>query len=58
MLVSCVNECSSTNELRGFLNKHGDAVGMLDGEESRKFEAIYDEKYAALKLLDEATAGA
>lgn len=58
MLVSCVNECTSSNELQGFLNKHGDAVGELDGDESRRFEAIYDEKAEALKLLDQTTIGA
>lgn len=52
MLVSCVNECTSSNDLRAFLNKHAEAVETLDGEESRKFEALYDEKAAALKLLD------
>jgi hypothetical protein len=57
MLVSCVGECTSGNELRGFLNKHGDAVAMLDGEESREFERIYDEKTEALKLVDLASAG-
>jgi hypothetical protein len=55
MLVSCVNECTSGNDLRGFLNKHGDAVALLDGEESREFERIYDERTEALKLVDAAS---
>jgi len=58
LLVSCVNECTSINELQGFLKKHGDAVEMLDGEESRQFEALYDEKERGLKLLAQTTAGA
>lgn len=56
MLVSCVEECASSNELRAFLNRHGDAIGMLDGAESREFTRIYDEKYEALKLLDTVSA--
>jgi hypothetical protein len=51
MLVSCVNECESWQELQAFLAKHGDAIGMLDGEESRRFEQLYDERAAALKLV-------
>lgn len=51
MLVSCVNECTSINELQAFLNRHGDAIGELDGQEARDFERLYDEKAAALKLL-------
>lgn len=58
MLVSCVEECTSSNELQAFLTKHGDAVGMLDGEDGRSFETLYDAKAEALKLLDQATAGA
>jgi hypothetical protein len=57
-LVSCVSECTSSQELRSFLNQHADAIGDLDGEEARDFEARYDEKFAALKLLDETTVGA
>jgi hypothetical protein len=55
MLASCVAECTSGNDLRGFLNKHGDAVALLDGEESREFERIYDERTEALKLVDTAS---
>lgn len=56
MLCSCVNECTTGSELSAFLTKHGDAVGELDGDESRRFEALYDEKAAALKVVDEASA--
>lgn len=58
MLVSCVSECKTTDELQSFLNKHGDAIGMLDGEESRKFEELYDAKAAALKNPTPLEAGA
>jgi hypothetical protein len=54
MLVSCVNECTSWQELQGFLTKHGDAIGMLDGEEAMRFERLYDERAAALKAVAEA----
>lgn len=55
LLVSCLNECTSSNELSGFLAKHCDAIEMLDGEEGRRFETLYDEKAEALKLLAVAT---
>lgn len=58
LLVSTLNECTSINELQGWMTKHGDAAGSLDGEEGRKFEALYDEKEAGLKLLAQATQGA
>lgn len=58
LLVSTLNECTSTNELKGWLKQNGDVVETLDGEQSRTFEALYDEKEAALKLLDQATVGA
>jgi hypothetical protein len=51
LLVSNLNECESWNELQGFLAKHGDAVETLDGEESREFERLYDERFEALKMV-------
>jgi hypothetical protein len=56
LLVSTLNECTSGNELKGWLAKNHQVVEDLDGEESRKFEAIYDAKEAALKLVDTASA--
>jgi hypothetical protein len=44
--------------LQGVINTHGDAVGMLDGAEARKFEAMYDAKVEALKSPTPMTAGA
>jgi hypothetical protein len=58
LLISTLNECTSSNELQAWLKQHGDVVEQLDGEESRTFEAIYNEKEAALKLLDQTTVGA
>lgn len=57
LLVSTLDECTSSNELKGWLAKNGDVVAELDGEESRNFEKIYDDKAAALKLVDTASAG-
>lgn len=57
LLVSTLNECTSINELQGWMTKHGEAAGSLDGEEGRQFEALYDEKEAALKLLAQTTVG-
>jgi hypothetical protein len=44
LLVSTLNECTSHQELQSWLTKNGDVIGTLDGEESRKFEALYDER--------------
>jgi hypothetical protein len=55
LLCSTLAEVDSWQELQGWLNKHGDAVGSLDGEESRRFEQIYDERAAALKTVAEAS---
>lgn len=56
LLVSTLNEVTSENELRGWLQQHGDVVAELDGAESRTFESLYDAKAAAMKALAEATA--
>jgi hypothetical protein len=55
LLVSNLAECTSTNELKGFLAQHGDAAEQLDGEEARRFQQLYDEKESGLKLLDTVT---
>lgn len=49
LLVSTLNECANAADLRAWMQRNGDRVSELDGEESRKFEALYDEKAAALK---------
>lgn len=58
LLVSTLNECDSTQALRAWLKQNGDVVETLDGEQSRTFEALYDEKEAALKLIDSPPADA
>lgn len=52
LLVSTLQEVSSTKELQAWLNKNGDVVGDLDGEEARKFEEIYDTTERALKAAE------
>jgi hypothetical protein len=54
LLVSTLEECTGNDELQSWLTKNGDVVGQLDGEESRKFEALYDAKMEALKAPVEA----
>jgi hypothetical protein len=55
LLVSTLLECTSGNEYQAWLAKNGDVVDSLDGEEGRKFEAIHEEKAAALNLVDTAS---
>jgi hypothetical protein len=55
LLTSALSVCDSHQELQGFLKKHGDTIGLLDGEESRKFETLYDAKAAALKMVAQAS---
>jgi hypothetical protein len=55
LLVSTLNECDSAQELQSWLAKNSDQVEGLDGEEGRRFEALYDQKEAALKLVAQAS---
>lgn len=52
MLVSCVNECDTEAELSELLNKHDNAIGELDGAESRSFEELVETKLSAFKALE------
>jgi hypothetical protein len=49
LLCSTLQELRTYDEYLTWFGKHGDAVGELDGEESRKFEDLHDAKVAALK---------
>lgn len=55
ILVSTLIECTSGNEYQAWLKKNGDVIDSLDGAESRAFDAIHEEKAAALKLVDVAS---
>lgn len=52
LLASTLQECTSTKELQAWLNKNGEVIGDLDGEESRKFEELYDTTERALKAME------
>lgn len=56
LLVSTLRECETTTELQSWLNKNGEAVELLDGEESRKFGEIYDIHEDTLKTIEKETA--
>lgn len=58
LIMSGIEECTSSNELKAWFAQHGDQIGLLDGEESRLAEAKYEEKAAALAQLDTTTTGA
>jgi hypothetical protein len=49
LLVSNVEECTNNGELSALLARHSEAIEMLDGEESREFERIYDAKAESFK---------
>jgi hypothetical protein len=49
LLVSTLQELRTYDEYLTWFGKHGDAVGELDGEESRHFEGLHDAKVSALK---------
>jgi hypothetical protein len=58
LLASCLEECKTSDQLKTFLWDHDTTVATLDGEESRKFEALYDAKVEALKAPTPLEAGA
>lgn len=58
LLMETLNGCTSSHDLRGWLEINGKFIEELDGEESRQFEIIYNEKEEALKLVDQTTVGA
>ena len=49
LLMSTLSECETEANLRDWNKRNADRIGELDGEESRKFEAFYDEKAASIK---------
>lgn len=58
MLASLVGECTTADDLKRLLTEHGDAIGLLDGAESRRFEEIYDGRVDDLKSPTPITAEA
>jgi hypothetical protein len=57
-LCSCVQESKSADDLTSLMEEHSEAVALLDGEESRRFEALYNEKEATFGTPTPMTAGA
>jgi hypothetical protein len=57
-LCSCIQESKSVDDLRSLMDQHASAIDELDGEESRRFETLYNEKEAALASPTPMTAGA
>jgi hypothetical protein len=56
-LCSCVQESKTADDLKSLMDAHADAIAELDGEESRRFEALYNEKEASLSKPTPMTAG-
>lgn len=57
MLCSAVQEARSTDDLRSLIDEHSEAIGELDGEESRMFEAAFNAREEALKNPEPLTVG-
>jgi hypothetical protein len=57
-LASIVSECPTVADLTSFLDEYNDKIEALDGEESRKFEELYNAREEALKNPTPMTAGA
>jgi hypothetical protein len=57
-LCSCVQESKSADDLKSFMDQHSDAIAELDGEESRRFEDLYNAKETAFAKPTPLTAGA
>ena len=57
-LASLIEASKSADDLLSLMDEHSDAIGALDGEESRRFEEIYNAREEALKSPTPLTAGA
>jgi hypothetical protein len=51
-LMSLLDECDTPAALQNLVAKHGDAIDALDGEESRRFQARFDEREAGLHAVE------
>jgi len=49
-LIDSLNECDSTDKLNEFWDRDAARFGELDGEESRAFEAQFNERFAAYSV--------
>lgn len=57
MLASALAECETRNDLNSLLDQHGAVADALDGEESRKWEQLFNEREAAIMALANVSAG-
>lgn len=48
-LVDSLNQVDTEAQVQGFLTIHGDAMDGLDGEESRTFERLFNERASIIK---------
>ena len=49
LLASAVQEARSADDLTSLTDEYASTIGELDGEESRRFETLFNEREAALK---------
>ncbi len=54
-LIASMRQCDTGKSLTGWMASNEQAVEMLDGAESRRFQTEYDAHEAGIKLLDTAT---
>lgn len=57
MLASALEDCKTRDDLGDLLDQHGAVADALDGEESRKWEEIYNQREAAIMALSNVGAG-
>jgi hypothetical protein len=58
LLASCVAEAATKGDLYSILDEYAEKIGELDGEESRRFEAAYNEKEQSFAAPTPLEAGA
>lgn len=61
LLLSLIAEAKSYDDLRSILDEHDDAIGKLEGDESRRFDLVYNNResdFSTTKPLTPLTAGA
>lgn len=57
MLASALETCATRNDLTSLLDEHGAVAEALVGEESRKWEELYNAREAAIMLIAPVSAG-
>lgn len=57
MLASALQECERVSDLQDLMDQHGPVIEALGGEESRRFEQLYNDKEAAIVALANVSAG-